>query len=347
MKSNTVTKNQDENLTYSKETQSLLDTIELTSDYSPTKTQVRQAKKGFNKAQTNTRLVHFAEELESQDSSDKPRFFKRFEAVGKCLEVAMQERGEIRQWRCKQSRLCKNCARAEAQKRIAEYTPDLVKLALEDTMYMVTLTAPRVKAGKLKYTIDQRLKAFARVKDNMRKNHGIKLQGLRKLEVTYEDDKSKKTHDTYHPHFHFLIQGETEARLLQALWLNQFRDASIKAQHMIPIHITKDDSSNLLEVFKYATKQVVKNNTQAKAEINILRAIDRRRIFQTFGELQKVYTEKLEDTESNKVDWKYEDIEIFVFQDRESDWVSSSGERLVDLSPKQVKEFEHYNKSRK
>ena len=47
-------------------------------------------------------------------------------------------------------------------------------------------------------------------------------------------------------------------------------------------------TSALIEVFKYATKEVAKEEFSALALHNIYKAIDGKRVFQTYGKLKKV-----------------------------------------------------------
>ena len=172
----------------------------------------------------------------------------------------------------------------------------------------------------------------------MRKTHGVKLHGLRKLEVTYNKDKDK-----YHPHFHFLIQGRAEADLLLEYWLREMSDADIKGQDIREVKVSVKDTSNLIEVFKYATKGHVTNTIEAHTEYHILRAINKKRIFQTFGDLEKVFLTKLEDTDKQKNDWSASKREIWKFTPKCKDWTDARGNRLVNLERCQVKAFELYH----
>ena len=324
-----ITERQDKNERHS------LDTIQLTSDSFVTKTRIKQYYKAIRKEATNTKLIKIQSIIEALDYQDSDRYLKRIERTKECLNIAIQDNDNLIQSRCNQDRLCQNCARAKSSQRIEDYKGDLTRLAEDKGLYFVTLTAPTCKERELRATITKRLKAFAKVKDNMRKRYNIKLNGLRKLEVTYNRDTHK-----YHAHFHFVIQGEAEAYLLRDLWLNQFRDASIKAQDVREIKVTKDDASNLIEVFKYATKGVVKDTEDAHAEYHILRAIDRRRIFQTFGELKKTRTTEMSETDTKKIDWTAPNREIFAFENKCKDWTSANGDRLVNLNTIQVQRYE-------
>ena len=316
-----------------------LDTIQLTYDCDATKKQISQYYKAIRKEVTNTKLTQMESIIKALDYSDSEKYLKRFERTKECLNIAIQDGDNLIQSRCNQDRLCQNCARAQSSQRIEDYKGDLTKLANDDGLFFVTLTAPTCKERQLRATIDKRIKAFAKVKNNIKKTYGTQLNGLRKLEVTYNRNTSK-----YHPHFHFLVQGYREALLLRDLWLNQFRDASIKAQDIREIKVSAEDTTNLVEVFKYATKGIVKDTEDAHAEYHILRAIDRRRIFQTFGELKKTRTTELDETDKSTIDWTAPNREIFAFEPKCSDWTNAQGERLVNLNTIQVQRYEKREK---
>lgn len=315
-----------------------LDTIQVTCDKSITETRIKQYYKGLRKETTNTKLAKIEDITRALKYEDTETYLKRYDRTRDCLNIAIQDGDKLIQGRCNQSRLCQNCARAESSQRIEDYKTSLISLAEDRGLYFVTLTAPTCRERELRSTIDKRIKAFAKVKNNIKRRHGATLNGLRKLEVTYN-----KNTDKYHPHFHFLIQGQAEAYLLRDLWLNQFRDASIKAQDIREIKLLNGDTSNLVEVFKYATKGIVTDTIEAHAEYHILRAINRKRIFQTFGELKKVYLEKISDTDNQINDWSAPKREIFAFENKCRDWTDARGNRLVNLETYQVKRYENVN----
>ena len=318
-----------------KNSQHSLDTIQLTCDRFITETRVSQYYKAKRKEATNTKLVQIEGIIKALDYKDSETYLKRFERTKECLNIAIQDGDNLIQSRCNQDRLCQNCARAKSAQRIEDFKRDLTTLATDDGLYFVTLTAPTCKERQLRATIERRIKAFAKVKNNIARRYGTKLNGLRKLEVTYNRDTSK-----YHPHFHFLVQGYREAVLMRDLWLNQFRDASIKAQDIREIKVTKDDASNLVEVFKYATKGIVKDTEDAHAEYHILRAIEGKRIFQTFGSLKKTRTTEMTEQVEKKIDWSAPKREIFAFEQKCADWTNAKGERLVNLNTIQIKTYE-------
>ena len=225
-----------------------LDTLEVTSDLFFSKNHERlyrwATRKKFNQ-QTFTALIDVA------DRKQQKLYWKSYH----CNSVLLQNETVLQGSLCRK-RWCQHCNRIKTAELIKGYHAPLVDMQKEDSFYFVTLTAPTVSGRKLNSEIDKRNKAFRRIKDNLRKNYGMKLNGVRKTEITYTKGK-------FHPHFHMIIQGKQEAFKLQELWLDQFPNASLKAQDITLID--PSDVNNLLEVFKYAVKPEVKDVTHAKA----------------------------------------------------------------------------------
>ena len=164
------------------------------------------------------------------------------------------------------------------------------------TLYFVTLTAPTVCERELRSVIKKRIKAFQRIKDNMRKNYGMKINGMRKIEVTHTKEK-------YHPHFHLIMEGKDEAELLLKLWLAQFPSANKHAQNITAINTVNEKS--FIELFKYASKDAVKDKTSAHASHIINMALYSMRTLQSFGKLRRIKEpteEILEQHEAEMVD---------------------------------------------
>jgi hypothetical protein len=124
-------------------------------------------------------------------------------------------------------------------------------------------------------------KAFKQTMEVMRKRNKS-LSGFRKLEITYKTNGKHK--DTYHPHFHVLVDGESEAYWLVSEWLKRNPQASQKAQD-----VRKWNNGDLNEVFKYITLFFNKKGEPIplSAMYNIVVAMDGLRSFQTFGNFAK------------------------------------------------------------
>jgi plasmid rolling circle replication initiator protein Rep len=302
-----------------------LDTLELTSDYFITKSHETLYHSTLRKGATISTLLQLI------DVSDKD-WNKKYWKTYHCKNVLLQDGEKFTGSLCRK-RWCQNCNRIKTAELIKGYSAPLQELQKADDLYFVTLTTKTVKAGKLSAEITKRYKAFTRIKDNLRKNYGISLVGARKLEVTYNE-----TTNEYHPHFHFIQQGKREAELLQNLWLQQFPNASEKAQDIRLIDANNTD--NLVEVFKYATKQTAKDKTSAKALHNIYHAIDGRRTFQTYGKLKKIVEPKEESAEVTNADFVAPRKEIWIYSNELIDYTSFDNEILIGTKEIQQKIFE-------
>jgi hypothetical protein len=306
-----------------------LDTLELTSDYFISESHGSQYHKAIRKKSTIAKLKQL---IDVAPKDRKKQYWKTWH----CDRVKLQQGNKIQGSLCRK-RWCQHCNRIKTAELIGAYHKPLIELSEADTLYFVTLTAPTVKARQLRSELKKRYKAFTRIKDNARKNHGVKLVGIRKTEVTYNEAK-----DHYHPHFHLIVQGKSEAELIQALWLNQFDRASINAQDIRAIDTT--DSSNLIEIFKYATKDVTKDTTTAKAMDTIYTALQGIRTIQTYGSIRKVKEPKEAKEETAQIDWIEPRNEIWVYEATEADYFNAYNERLIGT--KYInQQYEHDNEA--
>lgn len=291
----------------------VLDTLEVTSDYTLSKnheTLYNSAlRKGYN-METFMQLINVVE----------PKRKKQYWKSWHCNRVLLQNETVLQGSLCRK-RWCSHCNRIRTAELIKGYQEPLKEIQKEDNLYFVTLTAPTVHKRKLSSEISKRYEAFKRVKDNLRKNYNIKLIGIRKTEVTYTKEGK------FHPHFHMIVQGEKAAYTLQRLWLAQPLNAGIKGQNIQEIN--PHDPKNLLEVFKYAVKAEVKNDTDAKAYDHIYRCLEGTRTIQTFGTIRKVKPPKKEVVERFNCDWINPSFEIWVFDKQKCDYTNSKYENLI------------------
>lgn len=213
-------------------------------------------------------------------------------------------------------RWCTVCNRIRMAKMINGYSVPLLKI---HDLQFVTLTAPNVKGSDLKNEIATMYKKWRGINQNMRKTYKMNIQGLRKLECTY----NPKT-DTYNPHFHFLIGGQSEAEQLVKLWLDKNPKASIKAQN-----ITKSRDGSIIELFKYAVKGVHKGKFYPQALDQIYQALYGKRTFQSFG-ISKQIEEDLDGIKSEELTFKGFNNSIWQWSNECKDWVNSDGELLTE-----------------
>ena len=291
----------------------ILDTLELTSDYFKSKNHERHYTQAIRKGLQLTKLKHL---IDVSTVKRQKEYWKTYH----CDRVKLQQGDKLKGSLCRK-RWCQHCNRIKTAELLKGYHKPLIDLS-KDGLYFVTLTAPTVKERELRSEIKKRYKAFTRIKDNIRKNYGIKINGIRKTEVTYNEKDNK-----YHPHFHIIVQGQYEAELIQSLWLKQFTRADIKAQDIR--HIDTKEAKNLVEVFKYATKDVTKDTITARAMDIIYRALEGIRTIQTYGSIRKVKEPTESDTINTTVDWNKARLEIWVYDPDEMDYINAYNERLI------------------
>jgi len=293
-----------------------LDTLEVTSEIFKGKSHETLYITALRKYQTNQKVKALF------DVSKDKIYWKAYH----CNSILLQEGKTLKGSLCRK-RWCNHCNRIRTAELIKGYQSPLEELSKENQIYFITLTAPTVKARQLKAEIDKRYKAWNRVKDRLRKQ-GIRLNGIRKLEITYSIKN-----DWFHPHFHFVCQGKRESELLLSYWLDEFKTADIKAQDIRQVGTTAKD---LMEVFKYATKDIVKDETTAKATHLIYTALKGKRVFQTFGKIRKVKEPVKETIESIKHDWLKPTFDIYYFNQDLKDYENVYGEMLIGT--KEIKE---------
>jgi plasmid rolling circle replication initiator protein Rep len=289
-----------------------LDTLETTSDFFLTKSHESLYRTTLQKHTTLSKLVQL---IDISRPERKKQYWKTYH----CKNVLLQEGNHFTGSLCRK-RWCQTCNRIKTAEMTNAYKEPILNLG---SVYFVTLTRPNVEARQLKSEVKKLVKAFQRIKDNLRKNHKVKLTGMRKIEITYN-----KEFNTYHPHFHFIQQGLHEAQLLQKYWLKQFPNASIKAQNIK--EITTEDDSSLIELFKYATKQITKDSTDAKAEDIIYRALEGMRIYQTYGKLKKIVSPKEAKDEINSADFIPPQEEIWVYDNELKDYTNAKNQPLIN-----------------
>lgn len=287
-----------------------LDTLETTSDCFASKSHETQYRSALRKGKTNLKLALLI------DATDDKTWKARYWDTWHCRRVILQEGNKLKSSLCRR-RWCQTCSRIKTAELLHAYKQPLLDLG---TLYFVTLTAPTVCERELKSVIKKRIKAFQRIKDNMRKNYGMKINGMRKLEVTHTNGK-------YHPHFHLIIEGKQEAELLLQLWLAQFPSANKHAQNITAIQTANEKS--FIELFKYASKDAVKDKSSAHASHIIYMALYTIRTVQTFGKLRKI-KEPIEAKEDVAlIDYRQTTSDIWVYEDSCIDYVNASNELLI------------------
>ena len=149
--------------------------------------------------------------------------------------------------------------------------------------YFVTLTRRTVPVESLGDTYVNSLSIFNAVKKAMRysRTAPLKLVALRKTECTFN-----VADDRYHLHYHVITATGDMAYRLRDGWLSRHpvELANPQAQDVRPV-----DSRSLKELFKYATKLVVKGRDSRRRYVppgaldNIFQALRGKRLLQPIG----------------------------------------------------------------
>ena len=227
-------------------------------------------------------------------------------------------------------------------------------------LYFTTLTIKNVNAENLAETIEKMLKNMSNIIRVLREKRKINISGIRKIEITYNAKM-----DTYHPHFH-ILHNENVGDIIINEWLKRNPTAKKqgwdwKKKEMVDIQTSKpvtkkdeDDKKFLNEIFKYATKFVVKDskdrnimNVYVPALDNILRALHTKRSVQSFGEIRKLKIAE-EEGEQELLSQEIIDIEEETYKEWQwaaiddiYDWLDSNGKRLTNYKPPDI-EFTYF-----
>jgi Replication protein len=237
-------------------------------------------------------------------------------------------------------RTCITCNGIRTANYIKNYGEQVFEL---NKPQFVTLTAPTIwctDVETLRYELNRREGIWRKIYKNAdsSRNGKILLRGLKAMEVTVRPD------DYYHPHFHFIIEGENEAEWLKSQWLKHFPDASPNQQVIKPL----TSREGLLEVFKYGTKFSNKEKKLVNGKIidvyktvephrldTVIQALYKKRLISTFGGVKRVKDEDvndivesvsiedLEKAENRTWEWAFE-----------SDWYAQdTGEKFSEFVP--------------
>lgn len=236
-----------------------------------------------------------------------------------CTKTILQSGKKITSKYCN-NRWCLTCNRIRTAKMINGYSASIE--SFKDSQF-VTLTIPNVKAKDLRLAIDKMNTDLRAITKNLKKTYGIKLQALRKYESTYNKERND-----YHPHFHLIVDGKETAIRLVDLWLKRNKKADRGGQD-----ITQANDNSLTELCKYFTKIIAKDNDYNPKALDIMfRAVKSKRTFQSIG-ISKTVSEDVDEIQSQEIEFKEPQEQIWGFESDAFDWVSPDGELLSEYSP--------------
>jgi plasmid rolling circle replication initiator protein Rep len=258
------------------------------------------------------------------NNNPKSELIKSYWSTYRCNKFLYVGDDGLTSERCKQ-RWCTVCSRIKTGEQIDQYMPALS--ALENPQFM-TLTAETVDQRMLPHRLDEMRKIFRKI-SNRRSNRGL-FKGVRKLECTY----NPKT-DSYHPHYHVVIDGLHNAYKFRQQWIEYHKGkARIQAND-----IRKANKSSLRELCKYATKLSVSmndNEFHPQALDTIFSALKGKRLIQPFGgikvrTIKAVRAEHIDEIQAN-LEYDVEDFGCYQWFQDDGNWISegriSKGRKL-------------------
>lgn len=226
------------------------------------------------------------------------------------------------------SRTCMVCNSIRTAKLINGYGEYLQA----EKQYFCTLTIVNVKEDELRKSIEMMTKHFGLILKLLRQKKGLHPDGIRRLEITYN-----KNANTYHPHFHFLINCEASAHFIQTQWLKRWPTAKDVAQD-----ITEANEETLHEIFKYSTKFAIElenkseETTQKNYEVHpksldvIFCAMNGKRTVQPFGKyVKKKVSEDISEEDVQEKEYNVKLKSYALYEWKQNDWFDiKTGEAL-------------------
>lgn len=249
---------------------------------------------------------------------------KQYKLSEKCAGSLSETPGKLTAMYCN-CRWCLVCSRIRTAKMIAGYLPAIE--AMEEK-YFLTLSRPNVKKHQLEAERKHYVKTSQLINRYLREKLKLKFSFIRKLECTYNE-----VTDTYHPHFHFIIDNEAAAGEMLTEWLNRNPTALLNKGNQLK----EADANSAAELFKYFTKVVSKSKNGTTADYRIhLAALDTMfvalrgaRTFQAGGLIKTIPedVEPVQALESGRFS-----VDFWAWQG--TDWVSrETGEALTQYIP--------------
>lgn len=238
------------------------------------------------------------------------------------------------------NRFCPICSKKKAIKDSVELKviTEYVTKELKRQYIFVTFTAPNVSGKNLSEEIDKYNKSF---------NHFIKLKKyknvikgyIRKLEVTYNNNKKSKSYGTYHPHFHVLISVDISyfkggIYIKRDEWLKDWQDVmQDKTITQVDVRRLQTQNKNILDKsILELTKYIAKDSNYLENEevfLNFYKGLKGKRQYAYGGDF-KLAREKLKNGE----------LEEYYFKD-ETEWywlITNKWQGKIYLEEKEIYE---------
>lgn len=249
----------------------------------------------------------------------------------RCGGVGLQEGKKMSFRRCK-NRFCLDCNGYRTAKLMDGYLPQIE--AMKEPM-LVTLTRANCSWDGLEEEIKHLNRVFAKIRGLVRtkRNRGqeMYLDGIKKLETTFN-----LIARTFHPHFHFIVDGEESAYFLLGQWMRLARETSYEAQDVRPL--TKGGEK---ELFKYMTKFWKETGSEDEPNIqayppdvldHIMRAMKYKQVFKPFGRIKKI-KDQIQDKDERIVESLHHGFGVWNFDYEAMTWVNEEGITLTPYKP--------------
>lgn len=203
------------------------------------------------------------------------RYYGR--AMG-CMDLKVQHAdGDLSTHYCG-ARCCVQCNRIRTAQGILGYEDVISEWGQRARFGTATLT--NCTADELPSVIEAMTGARYNSIQSIRRTHDLPFRALFKLEVTYNREA-----DTYHPHYHFLTDGEESAHAFNEAWMARApREAAPWAQD-----VRRCDPGSFRELMKYSTKIITTDKDEGRRGIHvpslhvIYRTLKGKKTLQPFG----------------------------------------------------------------
>lgn len=265
---------------------------------------------------------------------------KSYKAAYSCRNNIKIEGGKITTITCK-SRSCNICNRKKMAVQIAKYGDAILSM---DDLYFVTLSSVNVSGPKLKDEY-RRMAALWKTVYNLIRKEGLKINGIRKLETTYNHKIN-----SYHPHYHIIVSGARVAQMLLDKWMqNNTEKVDRQCQDIKPVTKEGEEGSVLLELFKYVTKaDSYKDQFNARSMHTIYLALKGKRTIEPMG---KVRLNAVKDVDlSNEIKSGNETIQLLKWCYNNNHWYNIQTQEMLSKEPLKAEtkqKIQHINNAEK
>ena len=288
-------------------------------------------KRARRKYLTSAFILHMLNEI--PESEMKKSYWNTFHCTRTAFKEITPDGVKFKSKYC-MNRFCLTCAAVKTAHLIAGYKSILD--TWQDKKFL-TLTIPNVPHSVLNESIKEMHTQIRKIFDTSRR-HRVKILAVRKFEITYNSET-----DTYHPHFHYIVDTLPNAVFILNQWLERFPDSRPIAQEI------RSCDENYIELFKYFTKIISRKYekviaTNPHALDIIFTAVSGRRTVQNHGFKcnPKIAKEKFDEAAFGL-------LEKFNWDQQIHDWINYlTGEVASNYTPTDVIEnlVSQYQKGR-